>query len=389
MMPTRLWQIGSGILIYLLVSRTKTLLALKNVPLFIPVLILLGTLLFGHHSPLVAHVIITAATAVALAILWFSQEKTNFLGHGIPAYIGEISYSLYLWHWPFLVLAKHTVGTSPLVICICLLLTFMFAAFSYRFIEQPVRHAKISSLFAEQEKLFQKVLTGVIASVLVLYIGVSRYAPKENNLLAKALDVPPVLINSRHRCHGIKALKKFESPLIECLGAERTTEKPSKVYLLGDSHANQYTQILEEILEEALYQLQFINAESHEQGVSGLISRKDFIPHDFKFAMEDAKPDDVLILTFHRGRLNEKMDTHIALDFEIRPNEYSSNFVSNLIKILPAMEQKGVKFLFMYDTPLMASVTTVQSCAIQTKLGGSNICSVARKQDVHSRMRQE
>ncbi|KAG1700459.1 O-acetyltransferase OatA [Nymphon striatum] len=333
MMPTRLWQIGSGILIYLLASRTNTLLALKNVPLFIPVLILLGTLLFGHHSPLVAHIVVTVATAFALAILWFSQEKANFLGHGIPAYVGKISYSLYLWHWPFLVLAKHTIGTSPLVISMCLLLTFIFAASSYHFVEQPVRYAKISSLFAEQEKLFQKVLTGVIASVLVLYIGVSRYAPKENNLLAKALDVAPVLLNSRHRCHGIKALKKFESPLTECLGAERTTEKPNKGL--------------------------------PARAILMQISTRKFWKRYWKK---------------HHTNFNSSM---------LRAMNKGSNFVSNLMKILPAMEQKGVKFLFMYDTPLMASVTTVQSCAIQTKLGGSNICTVTRKQDVHSRMRQE
>jgi hypothetical protein len=43
----------------------------------------------------------------------------------------------------------------------------------------------------------------------------------------------------------------------------------------------------------------------------------------------------------------------------------------------------------MYDTPLMASVTTAQSCAIQTRLGNNNLCKVAKAQDSHTRKRQE
>ena len=389
MMPTRLWQIGAGVLVYLLVSRSNLLLVLKSIPIVIPVILLIGILAFGHILPLLAHIGVTVVTAIALAILWFSQEQENFLGHSIPVYLGKISYSLYLWHWPFLVLAKHTVGTSPTVIIICLILTFVFASASYHFLEQPIRYAKTKTSFPEKEKLFQKVLTTVIASVLVLYIGVSRYAPKENNLLAISLGVPPVEINSRHRCHGIRALKKLDSPLSDCLGQERTEEKPSKLYLLGDSHANQYAQILGELLQETPYRLQYINAESHEQGVSGLISRENFVPHDFKFMMQDAQAHDVLVLTFHRGRLNEKMDTHLELGEEVPSTQHSKNFISNLQSILPDLKKKNVGLLFIYDTPLMASVTTVQSCAIQTKLGGSNICTVTREQDIHTRKLQE
>ncbi len=389
MVPTRLWQIGAGVLVYLLVSRSNSLLALKDIPILIPVIFLVGILTFGHVQPLLAHIGVTVVTAIALAILWFRQEEENFLGHSIPVYLGKISYSLYLWHWPFLVLAKHTVGTSSTVIVICLVLTFIFASASYHFLEQPIRYAKGKTSFDEKEKLFQKVLTSVIVSVLVLYIGVSRYAPKENNLLAISLGVPPVEINSRHRCHGIRALKKLKTPLSDCLGAERTPERPNKLYLLGDSHANQYAQILEELLEETPYKLQYINAESHEQGVSGLISRENFIPHDFKFMMEDAQADDVLVLTFHRGRLNKKMDTHLELGKEVPSTQHSKNFISNLQNILPDLKKKNVGLLFIYDTPLMASITTVQSCAIQTKLGGNNLCSVSKEQDIHTRQLQE
>lgn len=389
MMPTRFWQIGAGILAYLLVTRSDRFVMIKRVPLTLLILSLLSILGFGHLQSLLAHIGITLVTVLTLMHLWHAHDRANILSMTAPVYIGKISYSLYLWHWPFIVLAKHTVGTSPIMIVLCLVLTILFATASFHFIEQPFRNAKIKLAFADKEKLFRTVLTSVIVSVLVLYVGISRYAPKENNLLAISLGVPSIPEYSKHKCHGIGALKKFEDPLKACLGDERTEEKPHKVYLLGDSHANQFVRIMNEILEATPYQLQFINAESTEQGVSGLISRPDFIPLDFAYMLEDAKPDDVFVLSFHRGRLNEKMDHHLDLYQTIKPNEFAQNFQTNLMGILKRLDAQEVKILLMYDTPLMASVTTAQSCAIQTKLGNDNLCKVARVQDIHTRKRQE
>lgn len=389
MMPTRFWQIGAGILAYLLVTRSDRLAAIQRVPLTALIVSLLVILGFGHHAPLLAHIGITLITMLTLTNLWYRQESANLLSMATPVYIGKISYSLYLWHWPFIVLAKHTVGTSPLMVILCLCLTIIFAIASYHFIEQPFRTGKPKPSFAEKEKLFRTVLTSVIVSVLVLYIGVSRYAPKENNLLAISLGVPPIPEYSKHRCHGIGALKKFDEPLTACLGEDRTEGKPHKVYLLGDSHANQFVKVITEILDKTPYQLQFINAESNQQGVSGLISKPDFIPLDFAFMLEDAKPDDIFILSFHRGRLNEEMDHHLDMDEIVQPNDFSRNFTSNLMDVLTQLENQKVEILLMYDTPLMASITTAQSCAIQSKLGNDNLCKVSKTQDLHTRKRQE
>jgi len=388
MMPTRLWQIGTGILIYILVSRTNALSFLKNVPLMLPVAALLAILAFGHVLPLAAHIAVTIATAACLGIFWFNQDRKSLLSAGVPVYIGKISYSLYLWHWPFIVLAKHTIGTSPLNVLLCLAFTIVFAVGSYHLIEQPLRHYKRSESPEIRNRQFKNIFTCILASTLVLYIGLSRYAPKEQNALSIALGVPEVPDYSRHRCHGIRALQKYEDPLAACLGEARSETKPHKAYLLGDSHANQFVRIMTETLEATSYQLQFINAESNRQGVSGLISRENFIPDDFAYMLKDAQADDILILTFHRGRLNEKMDHHIDLDVEIVHNTLSRNFVSNLRPVLDQLMQKNVKVIFIHDTPLMASVTTAQSCVIQQKLGGGNLCKVTRKQDTHTRTRQ-
>ena len=73
-------------------------------------------------------------------------------------YIGLVSYSLYLWHWPLLAIARGTSEPSlqtRLSLCV---LAFVLAALTYRFVETPFRRrtARVKSVAA-----------GVVACVLL------------------------------------------------------------------------------------------------------------------------------------------------------------------------------------------------------------------------------
>jgi uncharacterized membrane protein YebE (DUF533 family) len=55
--------------------------------------------------------------------------------------VGDWSYSLYLWHWPILIIAEdklgHALGFWRTVVC--LVVTFVLSALTYRYVEQPFR----------------------------------------------------------------------------------------------------------------------------------------------------------------------------------------------------------------------------------------------------------
>ena len=57
-------------------------------------------------------------------------------------FIGQISYSLYLWHWPLLSLAKYEMSTRNLTgleVATVLAAAFLAAAASWRYVERPFR----------------------------------------------------------------------------------------------------------------------------------------------------------------------------------------------------------------------------------------------------------
>jgi hypothetical protein len=66
----------------------------------------------------------------------------------------------------------------------------------------------------------------------------------------------------------------------------------------------------------------------------------------------------------------------------------TKNLVDNLDRFSTRMRLIGVKVILIKDTPLMASVQTSQSCALQLKIFGTNGCKVSRVQDVKTRFLQ-
>jgi peptidoglycan/LPS O-acetylase OafA/YrhL len=82
-------------------------------------------------------------------LLWSGRHSADTLvqralAARIPVGIGRISYSLYLWHWPVYVFINYyeadAIGLTGRVMA--LLLTFLLAMLSWRFVEQPLRYTR-------------------------------------------------------------------------------------------------------------------------------------------------------------------------------------------------------------------------------------------------------
>ncbi len=75
---------------------------------------------------------ITALTSVLLLLLRPAGGIGRWLCHPVCLAIGMVSYSLYLWHWPVIVLARWTLGFNALTLLPVLVLITLCTALSYR-----------------------------------------------------------------------------------------------------------------------------------------------------------------------------------------------------------------------------------------------------------------
>lgn len=124
------------------------------------------------------------------------------LGAAPIAFVGKISYSLYLWHWPLLVLSAYwRVDPAPHRVAAVLAVTAIVSVASWKFVEQPFRRR---ARWLTRPRLFAGMAA---ATALALGFGLATWAsggwPGRVSAQARALDGGAADYNhDRPRCHG-------------------------------------------------------------------------------------------------------------------------------------------------------------------------------------------
>jgi peptidoglycan/LPS O-acetylase OafA/YrhL len=161
---------------------------------------------------------------------------TSGLSAGPLVWLGRISYSLYLVHWPILVLYRMARGVPISAIEAWALVAASVAAayFSWRFVERPFREKR---LLATRSTLFAG--TGVAAAALILAATLLSFAPfrAENNAdrLASFLTYDDTDVYRKGRCFLFGHQDRVSDfKVAECL--QSVPGRPN-ILLVGDSHA--------------------------------------------------------------------------------------------------------------------------------------------------------
>lgn len=144
LLPTRIWELGLGALIAAGGvpalgdrPRARDALALAGVGL-----IAFGVLTLTEADPFPGWNALYPVLGAGLVIAYGAGTRAGRLLSTAPlVYVGKISYSLYLWHWPVIVFYRMTRSGpfGALDIAVVLALSWLLADLSYRFVEQPFR----------------------------------------------------------------------------------------------------------------------------------------------------------------------------------------------------------------------------------------------------------
>jgi DNA-binding CsgD family transcriptional regulator len=80
---------------------------------------------------------VAAAVVLYNLVTWRPPVLSPFLEWRPIVYVGRISYGLYLWHFPIYLALRDELARGWLTAAVGLPLTFLFAAASFKFVEQP------------------------------------------------------------------------------------------------------------------------------------------------------------------------------------------------------------------------------------------------------------
>ncbi|MCV7150746.1 acyltransferase family protein [Mycolicibacterium pyrenivorans] len=150
----RVWELGVGALLATAVGglgRTpvawKPLLSWGGVALIGASVLLIGDDSGGFPAPWALLPVLGSALVIAAGVNG-EPAYQPFLRNPVSGYIGDISYSLYLVHWPVIVILGSLMDVSWSYYLAAIGLGFGLAIASYQFVETPLRRADLAKLRA-------------------------------------------------------------------------------------------------------------------------------------------------------------------------------------------------------------------------------------------------
>ncbi|ARC56927.1 O-acetyltransferase OatA [Frondihabitans sp. 762G35] len=149
------------------------------------------------------------ATAFVVAAGTGGPSHVVVLANPVSSYLGDVSYSLYLWHFPVIILLGAVVPMSGFTIAACLLLTLGLSVASYHLIEDPIRKStwldrrarearrlesgarrprRVPVIFQDVDRPDLAVMAGAVVVAIVAVAYFAQTAPRPAEPQAQAAE---------------------------------------------------------------------------------------------------------------------------------------------------------------------------------------------------------
>jgi len=252
--------------------------------------IAVSALAFTANTPYpgsaVALPVVGAALIIAGGVTAPTRGAESLLRLPPFQWMGKLSYSMYLWHWPILVIAAYYAGKSNLPFTqniLWILVALVASIGTYFILENPVRHAKVLTRRRWPPVLLGLVLIGASLGVATLELRAhstnnSNYTATRGKTAAQLVaaapsiktvptDLEPSLGRAAHNwgTPGAGCWPSYgEQSLPACVFGDPKGTKTMALY--GDSHIGMWFQALNQIAKRVHWKLVFVGKGSCPAG---------------------------------------------------------------------------------------------------------------------------
>lgn len=266
LMPARFWELSAGAIVFLAqrclssASPQRPARRLQSLLQWGSIAVLLAGFLFASEPATLFKPVFVAATAGLLAGLRSQSAAGRLLSQPPLLALGISSYSLYLWHWPLIVLLRWTLGLHaqtliPLLAAIALTTTlsfgvetrFRFGSSGSRGLQRPLLLYPLASFLTAG---FTYASTTLLSEKL--YLGKASMDP-QNFSMRRSVRGTGI---STHRCFLEPTAPAMASQgSLDCLA--RTRRQRPTIFLEGDSISHSMLPLLESLHASGEYNVSF------------------------------------------------------------------------------------------------------------------------------------
>ena len=247
LLPARAWELGLGSFLALLPVRAAPRAATASLgAAFGALLVVISMVCPLKMFPLmpVGGPAVVGSALVILAGQHESSAVTRALSFSPLVFVGLISYSLYLWHWPIIVFGRYYLVREFTLLEIAAALGLMTACAigSWHFIERPFRSKKMRIEIVRGSAISGVIALAVAAAALLWSQGLPRRLSVEAAAINAAVGTNYRCPPSDYIAFGISRACSMNLPSRDPADAD--------VVLLGNSHAQMYAPAWASILAE-------------------------------------------------------------------------------------------------------------------------------------------
>ena len=247
LLPTRAWELGAGAIVAVLPRRAARLSIVYDVFSLIG----LGLVVIGLIWPLDKTIPVLPAAlpiVVGTVALIVTGSANTWVAKCLAArpivFIGLISYSLYLWHWPIIVLLRYYMiePTGPALTILAVITMFAAAIVSWRFVEPP---------FRSRQMPIHRVLAIVVPASLTLLAAAGMFIVTRGlpGRLPPKATILNAAVGTNYRCPVFDYLL-FGSSRACPLNLPSRAPGDADIVLLGNSHAQMYAPVWRDLFIE-------------------------------------------------------------------------------------------------------------------------------------------
>jgi peptidoglycan/LPS O-acetylase OafA/YrhL len=208
--PARAWEFAAGGIVAVLALETRFAVLPDRVRSVVAwaglALMVVSAVWFTAATPFPGSAALLPVVGAILFIIAGNVESAwspGYLNGFKPIQvIGDLSYGIYLWHWPLIMLYPYVLGNEPSSVgkIVIVLSAIVLAAAMKKIIEDPIRHGVVW-----KRKLWPSFAMGAAGMVVVIALASTQWINVEQENEAKAASVQSQL-EAEDSCFGAAAM---------------------------------------------------------------------------------------------------------------------------------------------------------------------------------------
>ncbi|MBC2607319.1 acyltransferase family protein [Pelagicoccus albus] len=353
LLPTRAWELMVGSILaalpYSFINRYEVPRWIREAASLLGMGVLfLCFFQYDHDTPFPGVGALPPVLATGL-IIWGGEKGNTWLSQILSLqallFIGLISYSLYLWHWPVMAFSRHILSGEPSLAIKwgMVLASFVLAVLSWKYIEGPFRKA---GTWLTRKQVFSGFAFVSVSMVLVGCLFVANDGFK-SRIGDEHLRYRAVGIETEFGVERVSIEMLEEGSVPELSSRENDVSGQVDLLLWGDSHGGAVSYRLAKMCQEA-----GVNAKSaYREGLTPLLGYETTNPDPDKKAMsipwneavfdyiKEARPRNVLLVGYWA-------QGHIEYP------DQKEEFATQLLATVSALNELGTKVWIMRTVPI-------------------------------------